>query len=118
MSAPVSEKDDLRIAAGASFEDRVAALLRSSPGYRNVREQQHIKGKNVDIIFQKQRNPHKYSTIAVECKNWKSGLDRTSVQTIYLDHKPLIDSRDIDEIWIVTPRPVAATVQEYADSFD
>jgi Restriction endonuclease len=109
---------DDRSGRGAQFEARVASLLRSSPGYRDIREQQHIKGKDVDIIFRKQWNPHKYITIAVECKNWKRGVDRASVQSIYLDHKPLLDAKDIDELWIVTPHPVASTVQEYADSFD
>jgi len=97
---------NIRQSSGSAFEARVASLLRSSPGYRNVREQQHIRGKNVDIIFQKQWNPHREITIAVECKNWKSGLDRTSVQEVYLDYKPLLDERDVDEVWIVTPTPV------------
>jgi Restriction endonuclease len=108
---------DTRIEKGSKFELRVASLLRSSPGYRNVREQQHIRGKNVDIVFQKQWNPHRDVTIGVECKDWKGGLNRQAVQQIYLDHKPLLDERDIDEIWIVTPHPVSPTVQEYADSF-
>ena len=117
-SATIEGADmDAQIKTGPVFEARVASLLRSSPGYRNVREQQHIRGKNVDIIFEKQWNPHREITIAVECKNWKSGLDRQSVQEIYLDYKPLLDARDVDEVWIVTPQPVAATVQEYADSF-
>jgi len=108
---------NIRQSSGSAFAARVASLLRSSPGYRNVREQQHIRGKNVDIIFQKQWNPHREITIAVECKNWKSGLDRTSVQEVYLDYKPLLDERDVDEVWIVTPTPVGPTVQEYVDSF-
>jgi hypothetical protein len=102
---------------GTDFENRVAQLLRSSTGYRNIREQQHICGKNVDIIFQKQWNPHKYRTIAVECKNWKSGVDREAVREMYFDYKPLFDQREIDELWIVTPAPVSATVQEHADAF-
>ena len=103
---------------GADFEAQVARLLRSSTGYKNVREQQHIRGKNVDIIFQKQWNPHKYRTIAVECKNWKSGIDREAVKDIYFDYKPLFDENEIDELWIVTPNPVSATVQEHVDSYD
>jgi hypothetical protein len=102
---------------GNDFEVHVARLLRSSTGYKNVREQQHIRGKNVDIIFQKQWNPHKYLTIAVECKNWKSGIDRQTIKEMYFDYKPLLDHRDIDELWIVTPSPVSATVQEHVDSF-
>lgn len=102
---------------GTDFEALVARLLRSSSGHRNVREQQHIRGKNVDIIFQKQWNPHKFRTVAVECKNWKSGIDREAVREIYFDYKPLFDNRDIDELWIVTPQPVGATVQEHADAF-
>jgi len=102
---------------GTDFEAQVARLLRSSTGYRNVREQQHIHGKNVDIIFQKQWNPHKYRTVAVECKNWKSGVDRQAVREMYFDYKPLFDKREIDELWIITPTPVSATVQEHADAF-
>jgi hypothetical protein len=102
---------------GADFEALVARLLRSSTGYKNVREQQHIRGKNVDIIFEKQWNPHKYLTIAVECKNWKSGVDRQAVKDIYFDHQPLFDENEIDELWIVTPHPVSATVQEFVRDF-
>jgi hypothetical protein len=102
---------------GNSFEAQVARLLRSSTGYKNVREQQHIRGKNVDIVFQKQWNPHRYLTIAVECKNWKSGIDRQTIKDMYFDYKPLLDHRDIDELWIVTPTPVGPTVQEHVDSF-
>jgi Holliday junction resolvase len=68
---------------GSDFEAHVARLLRSSTGYKNVREQQHICGKNVDIVFQKQWNPHRYRTIAVECKNWKSGIDRQAIKDIF-----------------------------------
>ena len=100
---------------GSDFERRVARLLRSSTGYRNVREQQHISGVNVDIVFEKPWNPHKSRTIGVECKNWKSRLGRKNVQNIYLDYKPLLDSRQLDELWIITPSPVHPTVQEYAD---
>ena len=102
---------------GTDFEIHVARLLRSSTGYKNVREQQHICGKNVDIILQKQWNPHKYRTVAVECKNWKSGVDRETIREMYFDYKPLFDKREIDELWIVTPTPVSATVQEHADAF-
>jgi hypothetical protein len=77
-----------------------------------------MHGKNVDIIFEKQWNPHRSKTIAVECKNWQRGLDRKQIQEIYLDHKPLLDTRQISEIWIVTQQPVAPTVQEYVNSFD
>jgi hypothetical protein len=106
-----------KMSKGADFESQVARLLRSSSGHKNVREQQHIRGKNVDIIFQKQWNPHKFRTVAVECKNWKSGIDRETIRAMYFDYKPLLDNRDIDELWIVTPQPVAATVQEHADAF-
>jgi len=106
-----------RISIGSRFEARVASLIRSSPGYKNVREQQHIRGKDVDLIFQKQWNPHKLITIAIECKDWATGINRSAVQEIFLDYKPLLDAKDIDELWIVTPKPVSATVQEYADSF-
>ncbi|MGJ5179604.1 restriction endonuclease [Bradyrhizobium oligotrophicum] len=102
---------------GTDFETYVARLFRSSTGHRNVREQQHICGKNVDIIFEKQWNPHKYRTIAVECKNWRSGLDRNAVGKIYFDYKPLFDQKMIDELWIVTPNPVSPTVQEHIDAF-
>jgi hypothetical protein len=106
------------LASGTNFEAHVARLLRSSTGYKNVREQQHIRGKNVDIIFQKQWNPHRDLTIAVECKNWKSGVDRALIREVYFDYKPLFDNREIDELWIVTPGPVSPTVQEHADNFD
>jgi len=103
---------------GSDFEAHVARLLRSSTGYKNVREQQHICGKNVDIIFEKQWNPHKYRTIAVECKNWKSGIDRQAIKDIFFDYKPLFDQNKIQELWIVTPNPVSATVQEHIDSYE
>ncbi|GLH75202.1 hypothetical protein SSBR45G_01100 [Bradyrhizobium sp. SSBR45G] len=103
---------------GTDFELQVASLLRSSTGYKNVREQQHICGKNVDIVFQKQWNPHKFRTIAIECKDWKSGINRDVIRETYFDYKPLFDNKRIDELWIVTPKPVSATVQEHADHFD
>ncbi|MBR0757606.1 restriction endonuclease [Bradyrhizobium jicamae] len=103
---------------GADFEARVAQLLKSSTGYKNVREQQHICGKNVDLIFEKQWTPRKYRTIAVECKDWKHGVDRQAVREIYFDYKPLFDQKEIDELWIVTPNPAAPTVQEHVDGFD
>jgi hypothetical protein len=106
------------LTAGSTFEARVAQLLRSSTGYKNIREQQHIRGMNVDIIFEKQWNPHRYLTIAVECKNWKKGLDRQALKSIYFDYEPLIQNKDIDELWIITPRPVGATVQEHANKHD
>lgn len=104
--------------AGSSFEARVAQLLRSSPGYKNVREQQHIRGMNVDIIFEKQWNPHRYLTIGVECKNWAKGLDRKALKSIYFDYETLLKKGDIDELWIVTPRPVGATLQEHVNKND
>jgi hypothetical protein len=106
------------LTSGSSFEARVAQLLRSSTGYKNVREQQHIRGMNVDIIFEKQWNPHRCLRIAVECKNWKKGLDREALKSIYFDYEPLIQNRDIDELWIITPQPVGATVQEHAEKHD
>src|SRR6185312_234598 len=103
---------------GSDFEARVARLLKSSTGYKNVREQQHIHGKNVDLVFEKQWTPKKQRKIAVECKNWDNGVDRQTVRDIYFDYKPLFDQKEIDELWIVTPKPVAATVQEHIDGFD
>jgi len=103
---------------GDAFEARVAKLLRSSTGHINVRELQHIRGKNVDIIFQKKWNPHKCVTIAVECKHWERNLDRQAIKSIYFDYEPLITNKDIDELWIITHRPVGATVQEHAKDHD
>src|ERR1700722_374088 len=100
---------------GTEFERRVASLLRSSTGYRNLQEQQHIRGVNVDMTFQKQWRPHKYLTIGVECKDWKSGLDRNALMEICFSYRPLLDNKDIDELWVITPNPVHATVQEFAN---
>lgn len=103
------------LSKGTEFERRVASLLRSSTGYKNLQEQQHIRGVNVDMTFQKQWRPHKYLTIGVECKNWKSGLDRDALMEICFSYKPLLENKDIDELWIVTPHPAHATVQEFAN---
>lgn len=102
---------------GRAFELRVANLLKSCVGYRNVREQEHICGKNVDIIFEKKLNPRKFRTIAVECKNWRKGINRKALLGVYLEYKPLFDAKAIDELWLVTPFPPHATVREFADDF-
>ena len=103
---------------GTEFEMRVARLLSSSSGYKDIRLQRHILGKNVDIIFRKQWSPRKYRTIAVECKEWSSGVDREAIKSVYYDYMPLLDKREIDELWIVTPNPVGATAREHTISLD
>jgi hypothetical protein len=41
-----------------------------------------------------------------------------SDQGHFFDYKPLFDQNEIDELWIITPNPVSATVQEHIDSYE
>jgi hypothetical protein len=58
-------------------------------------ESNNTSGGRTSTLFSKSNGIRiERLTIAVECKNWKSGLDRQGVQAVYLDYKPLLGRVD------------------------
>ena len=105
------------IEIGDHFENRIAALLRSSTGYRNVQQQVSIQGVNVDIVFEKKWNPQRYKTIVIECKYREKRVSREILKDIIADYGGISRSSKIDEVWIVTNNQPSSSTIAYLEGF-
>jgi hypothetical protein len=99
---------------GTAFEQQVLDLLKLVPGAA-VQTQVELFGKKVDIFCVLQRALIPRFRIAVECKDWTRPLARTTCAEILSDYYPLLDSRAIDQILIVTRRDIVPNAKKLFD---
>lgn len=100
---------------GNDFRDQVCALLRTK--YSDAEVEKRICGTKVDIVFTAAGDVGSRKTFAVECKNYSSPLTKTQLTDIRSCYQPMQDDRRVDEVLIVSRKPLNADANAFMDSW-
>lgn len=92
-------------ALGDAFRDDVAALLRAA-GYK-VQSEVRVGSKKADIYYEYNVRGKTWR-IAVETKFYKDSLTRGKLSAILNDYSDAFAAYDIDELMIVSLKPITA----------
>lgn len=98
------------------FEERVFAILRAA-GF-HVKREIRLASLNLDAVAEK-REYGRIKHYAIECKKYARDLSVSDASRLISEFMPLLDSRRVDEIWIVTKRlsPGARETLDNAEGF-
>lgn len=89
----------------------MCTLLRTQ--YPDATTEVYINGTKVDVVFTRS-DFGKLQRIAVECKNYESPLIKSYIEReIYTKYQPLLDSRKIDSVLVVSKRPINSPAGDY-----
>ncbi|WP_457356237.1 NACHT domain-containing protein [Roseateles sp. P5_D6] len=99
---------------GDSFRDLVCELLRTR--FFDAKPEQFIGGTKVDIAFL-QPNWGRHQRVAVECKNYDRPLTKADFEGIYAKYQPMLDSRSVDQVLIVSNKPIGAAALAYVNNW-
>lgn len=99
---------------GDSFRDLVCELLRTR--FFDAQPEQFIAGTKVDIVFS-QPNWGRQQRVAVECKNYDKPLTKADFEGIYAKYQPMLDSRSVDQVLVVSNKPIGAAASAYLNSW-
>ena len=96
---------------GDGFRDAVCTLLRTQ--YPDATAETYINGTKVDIVFTRV-DFGKRLKMAVECKNYDTPLTKTDIEReIYLKYHPLLESRAIDGLLVISRKPLNSPAGDY-----
>ena len=96
---------------GDSFRDAVCTLLRTQ--YPDAATEANINGTKVDIVFTRV-DFGKRLKMGVECKNYDTPLTKTQIEReIYLKYHPLLESRAIDGVLVVSRKALNSAAGDY-----
>lgn len=95
---------------GKELEKQTKTLLKSF-GWKPT-DEILIGSKKADLCFMEERFGKSICT-AVECKDYSRKLSQKDLSSIYAEYLPLIESRKIDHILIVTREGVSPGGEEY-----
>lgn len=112
--AMANERTSSSIETGDSFRDLVCELLRTR--FFDAQPEQFIAGTKVDIVFT-QPNWGRQQKVAVECKNYDQPLTKAHFEGIYNKYQPMLDSRAVDQVLIVSNKPVGAAASAYLNNW-
>jgi hypothetical protein len=104
------------LASGDNFRDRIAALL--STRFDDVRTEIQLTAKKADICFDIRNGPRKTIAVAAECKKWNRALTRDDVKDIINDYTPALNTKQIQELWIICDQTPAAGARDYVCSYE
>lgn len=99
---------------GDSFRDLVCELLRTR--FFDAQPEQFIAGTKVDIVFT-QPNWGRQQRVAVECKNYDKPLTKADFEGIYAKYQPMLDSRSVDQVLVVSNKPIGAAAAAYLNNW-
>ena len=99
---------------GDSFRDLVCELLRTR--FFDAKPEQFIAGTKVDIVFT-QPNWGRQQRVAVECKNYDKPLTKADFEGIYGKYQPMLESRSVDQVLVVSNKPIGAPASAYLDNW-
>jgi len=101
---------------GNAFRDRVCALLRTK--YLDAQVEQRIAGTKVDIRFTAESDFGGRKVFAVECKDYATPLTKSILaQQIRPYYNPMLESHEVDEVLIVSSKPLGADASEFMNSW-
>lgn len=101
---------------GNAFRDRVCALLRTK--YLDAQVEQRIAGTKVDIRFTAESDFGGKKVYAVECKDYATPLTKSIIaQEIRPYYSAMLESHEVDEVLIVSSKPLGADAGEYMKSW-
>jgi NACHT domain len=108
------EKTQSSTEIGDTFRDLVCELLRTR--YFDAQPEQFIAGTKVDIVF---TQPHwgQQLRVAVECKNYDKPLTKANFESIFAKYQPMLDSRSVDQVLVVSNKPIGAAASAYLDGW-
>lgn len=95
---------------GDSFRDLVCELLRTR--FFDAQPEQFVAGTKVDIVFT-QPNWGRQQRVAVECKNYEKPLTKADFEGIYAKYQPMLDSGSVDQVLVVSNKPIGAAAWAY-----
>lgn len=95
---------------GDKFREAVAAMLRTQ--FLDVATEQLIAGTKVDITFT-EHHWGKAQICAVECKNYDHALTKADLQEIFSKYEPMIQSKSVHRVLVVSRRPIGAAAEGY-----
>jgi hypothetical protein len=96
---------------GNQLRDYVVELLESR-GFL-VQQEIRVKTKKIDVMFVEEDELTRRN-IAIEVKNYNRNLSQEEVNAIYTEHRSLIYSRDIDEVWVVVRKDFSPDAKNWA----
>lgn len=99
---------------GDSFRDSVCELLRTR--FFDAQTEKLIAGTKVDIVFS-QLNWGRQQYVAVECKNYDRPLTKADLEGIYAKYQPMLGSRLVDQVLVVSNKPIGAAASAYLDNW-
>jgi len=82
-----------------------------------VETEYKISNKSADIFYIDDTNPLFQSSIAIECKDWLSGLTSSDLRGIYSEYFPSLNSNEIDRVIIIGRKELNKEPQETLRGF-
>lgn len=98
-------------AIGDELRDYVIGLLEAQ-GF-SVQREIRINTKKIDILFE-QEDDLVRRKIAVEVKNYNRNLRQDEVNQEYASYQSLINTRQIDELWVIVRRDYSPDAKNWA----
>lgn len=100
---------------GNAFRDQVCTLLRTK--YPDAEVERRLDGTKVDIFFTATVPFGGKRTYAVECKDYARALTKEDLGHIRMFYQPMQQSRNVDEVLIVSRKPLNDAASEYIRSW-
>jgi hypothetical protein len=98
---------------GNEFRNRIEKLLIAA-NFSTVLEKR-IAGMTVDIIAKK-RGHTKINTYGIEAKNYKKNITKHECQQFITDYKPLVETGQLDESWLVSATDISPDAMALIDN--
>jgi hypothetical protein len=99
-------------ALGDQLRDYVIEILEADG--RSISREQRVDTKKIDIILRLD-DDFVTQTIAIECKNVSRNLNQQDIGEIYVDHLSLIETKKIDQLWIISKQDYSPEAKNWAN---
>lgn len=100
-------------ALGDQLRDYVIEILEADG--HSISREQRVDTKKIDIILRLD-DDFVTQTIAIECKNVSKNLSQQDITEIYADHLSLIESKKINQIWVISRKDYSPEAKNWAEN--